>query len=209
MSLIILTSSFITLLLVANVIAVKLVTFGPWIVPAAVIAYPFSFLITDVIGEIYGKQTASRIVWIGFGANMLMLLLLYIGKIIPPAPVWTGQPAYEIILGSVHRVVLGSMFAYLVSQHHDVITFHAIRKLTKGKHLWLRNNVSTMISQAIDTVIFISIAYAGIVSGSVLVQMMIGQYVIKVIVAIIDTPLCYGLVWLFRKHPILSSSIQG
>ena len=120
-------------------IVVKLINIGIWVVPVAVIAYPLTFLITDVTSELYGRRTATRVIWLGFATNVLMVILVYVGKIIPPASLWEGQNAYETMLGSVPRIVLALMLAYLVSQHHDVFAFHFWKKLTKGRFLWLRN----------------------------------------------------------------------
>ncbi len=202
MALVSLSMAFATLLVVANIIAGKLISVGMWVVPVAVIAYPLTFLVTDTIAELYGRRIATRIVWAGFAVNVLMVALVYVGKIIPPASFWEGQDAYNTILGSVPRIVLASMLAYLVSQHHDVFAFHLWRKLTKGKWLWLRNNASTMVSQGIDTLIFISIAFVGVVQTDVLIEMIVVQYVIKLIIALVDTPLCYALVWLIRRRGV-------
>lgn len=122
-----------------------------------------------------------------------------VGKVIPPADFWEGQDAYNAILGSVPRIVLASMVAYLVSQHHDVFAFHFWRRLTNGRFLWLRNNASTMVSQGIDTVLFITIAFAGTVPLDILGSMLATQYVIKLLIAVADTPLCYALVKLVRR----------
>ncbi len=200
MILTVLAALFTTCLLVANIIAVKLVSIGGWIVPAGVIAYPLTFLFTDVITELYGRRVATRVIWIGFSASVLMLALVYGGKLLPPAVFWEGQAAYDTILGMVPRLVLASMVAYLVSQHHDVVAFHFWRNKTGGRFLWLRNNASTMVSQALDTGLFITIAFWGIVPGEVLVNMLVMQYVIKLIIAAGDTPFCYLLVALLRKR---------
>ena len=196
--------AFATLLVVANIIAGKLISVGMWVVPVAVIAYPLTFLVTDTIAELYGRRVATRIVWVGFAVNVLMVILIYLGKIIPPASFWEGQDAYNAILGSVPRIVLASMVAYLASQHHDVFAFHFWKNVTKGRFLWLRNNASTMVSQGIDTLLFISIAFVGTVPLQVLLNMIVGQYIIKLVIAVIDTPLCYGLVTLIRRTDIIS-----
>ena len=201
MALTVLAMSFVTLLVVANVIAVKPVALGGWVLPAGTIAYPFTFLVTDTISELYGRRIATRVVWYGFGLSVAMLVLIYVAKALPAADFWEGQNAYESILGSIPRVVLGSMAAYLVSQNSDVLMFHRVRKATHGRHLWLRNNVSTVVSQAIDTVIFISIAFAGTVPGGVIWNMMATQYAIKVGIAVLDTPLVYTLVNWIRSRP--------
>ena len=202
MALVSLSMAFATLLLVANIIAVKLISIGEWIVPVAVIAYPLTFLVTDIINELYGRHTATRVVWIGLAVNVLMVILIYVGKIIPPASLWEGQEAYTTMLGAVPRIVLASMVAYLVSQHHDVFAFDFWRRRTKGRFLWLRNNASTMVSQGIDTLLFISIAFVGIVPTHVLLNMILGQYIIKLCIAVADTPLCYALVNLIRRKGV-------
>ena len=198
MILILLATLFTPSLLVANIIAVKLVSIGGWTVPAGVIAYPLTFLFTDVISELYGRRIASRVVWIGFGANLLMVALVFGGKLLPPAPIWEGQSAYDATLGMVPRIVLASMTAYLISQHHDVFAFHFWRRKTKARFLWLRNNASTMVSQGLDTGLFITIAFWGTVPTEILLNMLLTQYVIKLIIAVFDTPFCYLLVALLK-----------
>jgi len=198
MILAVLATLFTTCLLVANIIAVKLISIGGWVVPAGVIAYPLTFLFTDVISELYGRRIASKVVWVGFGANLLMVVLVFGGRLLPPAPFWEGQPAYESILGMVPRIVLASMVAYLISQHHDIFAFHFWRRKTKGRFLWLRNNASTMVSQGLDTGLFIPIAFWGIVSTETLLNMLLTQYVIKLAIAACDTPFCYLLVALLK-----------
>ena len=124
MPLVALAMTFATLVVVANVIAVKLLDVNGWAVPAGVLAYPFTFLVTDTISELYGRKTATKLVWMGFVVSALMVLLVYVAKILPAAGFWEHQEAFETILGSVPRVVLASLTAYLISQHGDVILFH-------------------------------------------------------------------------------------
>jgi uncharacterized integral membrane protein (TIGR00697 family) len=200
MILAVLATLFTTCLLVANIIAVKLISIGGWVVPAGVIAYPLTFLFTDVISELYGRRIASRVIWVGFGANLLMVVLVFGGRLLPPAPFWEGQPAYESILGMVPRIVLASMVAYLISQHHDIFAFHFWRQKTKARFLWLRNNASTIVSQGLDTGLFIPIAFWGIVPTEVLLNMLLTQCVIKLVIAVCDTPFCYLLVALLKDR---------
>ena len=198
MILVVLATLFTTCLLVANIITAKLISIGGWVVPAGIIAYPLTFLFTDVIAELYGRKVTSKVVWVGFGANILMVVLVFCGGLLPPASFWGGQEAYESVLGMVPRIVLASMVAYLISQHHDVFAFHFWRKKTKARFLWLRNNASTMVSQGLDTGIFITIAFWGLVPTGILVKMLVSQYLIKLIIAACDTPFCYLLVGLLK-----------
>lgn len=200
MLLAVLVAAFTTCLLVANIITVKLVAVGGWIVPAGVIAYPLTFLFTDVISELYGRKTAVRVVWIGFGASLLMLLMIYLARLLPGAAIWEGGAAYEAVLGMVPRVVLASMLAYLVSQHHDVVAFHFWRRVTGGRYLWLRNNASTVVSQALDTTIFIAVAFWGLVPPEVIWNLMLTQFLIKIGIAVLDTPFVYLMVAQLRRR---------
>lgn len=190
--------SFASLLLVANIVAVKPVELNGWILPAGIIAYPFTFLVTDTISELYGRKVATHVVWYGFGLSIAMVILVYTARILPAAGFWLDQDSYDTILGSVPRIALGSMIAYLISQHTDVVMFHALRRLTNSRHLWIRNNASTTVSQALDTILFISIAFGGAVPVSILWNMMATQYVIKVGIAALDTPIVYALVGVIK-----------
>jgi len=202
MMLAILASFFVSLLIVSNIIAGKLLQIGDWVLPAGILAYPLTFLISDTIAEVYGRKTTTRIIWVGFATSLLMVLIIYMASIFPAAPFWENQEAFDLILGSVPRIVLASMVAYLVSQYHDVIAFHFWKNFTNGRYLWLRNNASTMMSQAVDTVLFVTIAFAGTLDFSVIINMILTQYVVKILIAIVDTPLVYVLVSQVRRYQV-------
>lgn len=192
--LILLTGLFVTALIAANIIAAKLFVLGSVVLTVGIITYPITFLLTDTISEVWGKKRATQVVWMGFLANIFMLGVLYIARILPPAPFWPHQEAFDLILGAVPRIVIASLVAYIVSQTHDVWSFHFWRHKTGGKHLWLRNNVSTMTSQLIDSVIFVTVTFYGSMPNDALVTMIITQYMVKLVIAVLDTPFCYMLV---------------
>ena len=191
-----------SLVVIANVIAGKIVVFGPFTVPAAVIVYASTFLLTDILSEKWGKQQARKAVWAGFYANLLLVVAMFIAvnwKAAPFAAEYADK--FASVLGLVPRITIASMVAYLLSQHHDVFAFHKWKEKTGGKHLWLRNTASTVVSQAIDTCIFITIAFYGVVD---IVPLLIGQYVIKLQIAVMDTPFMYGVIWLIDRVPTVS-----
>ncbi len=185
---------FMACLLGANIVAVKLIDVAGWALPAGIILYPITFLLTDTISEIFGRRQATFVVWIGFFGNIILVISIYVAEAIPAPVFWENQEAYSTILGAVPRIVVGSMVAYLISQNLDVIGFHFWKRATSGRMLWLRNNASTMVSQSIDTVIFVLIAFAGVVPNSVLWEMIWMQYLFKLGIAAIDTPILYALV---------------
>lgn len=186
-----LLSTFIALIVVSNVITGKLIQVGRFTLPGATLFYPFTFLLTDIVGEIWGKERGFRLVLWGFYGNMILLL----GSVFilwAPAPgFFEHQDAYRVVLGATPRIVLGSMVAYLVSQYHDVWSFAFWKEKTRGKHKWLRNNLSTMVSQLMDTGIFTLIAFYGVVPNPALLQIATSQYLFKFLIALIDTPFFY------------------
>lgn len=190
-NLMLLNSIFITTLIVANIVASKVVTFGGFVLPAAVVAYPLTFLMTDVIGEIWGKEEANRTVRNGFICQAISLILIVLAILLPVAPFADNQAEFQAVLGQSFRVVLASMVGYLVAQCNDVLIFHKLKEKCDGKHKWLRNNVSTLASQLLDTAIFITIAFWGTVPS--IATMILSQYVIKAIYALLDTPFFYLL----------------
>ncbi|RKD29576.1 transporter [Thermohalobacter berrensis] len=193
-----LASIFIALLVVSNIIASKIIMVGNLIGPAAVLCYALTFAISDTIAEIWGKERTKYVVTLGFLASVISAIMIKIAILMPPAPFWQNQQEYKLILGSNIRIVIASMLAYLTSQYHDVWAFHFWKKLTNEKHLWIRNNLSTLVSQMIDTIIFIVVAFYG--TGTPLMSIIIGQYTIKLIIAICDTPLVYILVNFVKRY---------
>ncbi|MDK2781592.1 MAG: queuosine precursor transporter [Archaeoglobi archaeon] len=200
----ILIGVFASLTVLSNIIAFKLVTFGPFIVPSAVIAYSTTFLITDILSEFYGKKTALKAVHSAILANVLMVAIIFIALSWPPAPLMSSDAlsSFNSVFSFAPRVIGASLIAFVVSQHHDVIAFHFWKKKTEGKHLWLRNNASTMVSQLLDTAIFITIAFYGLPSA-VLLNMIFGQYLVKLLIAALDTPFIYLASFVMREKSSL------
>lgn len=191
-NLILLNAVFVTSLVISNVLSSKIVLlFGALTVPAAVVAYPLTFLMTDVIGELWGKDEANRTVRLGIFCQLLSLGMILIAISLPVAPFADNQTAYASVLGSTFRIVAASLLAYVCSQSWDVWVFHRIRDAYIRRHgsiqggRWLWNNLSTMSSQLIDTALFITLAFYGEVPD--LPGMILSQYAIKLIYAALDT----------------------
>lgn len=182
---------FLATVIVSNIVAAKVVSFGGLVIPAAIVGYPISFLMTDVIGEIWGKKEASRTVRLGLMCQLLSLTLIGLSIILPVAPFADNQAEFQSIMGQSFRVVAASLTAYMLAQLNDVYIFHKLKEKTNGKHKWLRNNLSTMASQLIDTAIFITIAFYGTVPN--ILTMIVSQYLVKFVYAILDTPFFYLL----------------
>jgi len=153
--------------------------------------YGTVFFSTDLLSEVYGKREARRCVWLGFIAMGLVLLWMAFGLSFVPAASDMSHDSLQQVFGVLPRIAAGSLIAYLVSQHHDVSAFHFWRRRTGGRHLWLRNCASTMVSQAIDSLLFCFIALWGLYSTGIWLEILITTYVLKWLVAVLDTPFIY------------------
>lgn len=188
---------FVSLLVISNIVAVKIISVSKLVGPAAVIFYGLTFAISDILAEIWGKERVKYVIKLGFIVTLLSAIIIRISILLPTAPFWTDQAEYELILGSNIRIVIASMVAYLISQFHDIWAYHFWRKITKEKYLWIRNNLSTVVSQMIDTIVFIIIVFYG--TDSPILSMIVGQYLVKIALAVLDTPLVYLAVELIHK----------
>ena len=187
----------------ANLLSAKIITIGGVFVPAGILAYACSYPLTDVICELWGPRPARRVVLIGFLALLLVWLLTTLALHWPAAPFWDGQAAYQQTLGPTARIILASIVAYLISQSIDVWLFARLKTHFRGRHLWLRNNLSTLCAQSIDSVLFISIAFGGVLP---LAPLIFGQLLVKFGIALLDTPLVYLLVRLINPSPPATQS---
>ncbi|OCA82287.1 transporter [Bacillus sp. FJAT-27225] len=204
-----LNGAFVGLLIFANIVAVKLFSIGSWaILPAAVIVYVFTYPIIDVIVEVYGKKAGQRTVQAGLITQVVALVFISITVALPAAPVFTEQQSFETILNGSFRVIIASLVSYAISQNLDVLVFNKLKKRHGQKKLWLRNNAAVMLSQLVDTTIFIAIAFYGTVPVAVLGTMIVTQYIFKFFASIAITPLVYFLVSLIRKREAMDTA-QG
>ena len=194
---------FIASLVTCNLIANKFVTvdlgFKVFIVSAGILPYPLTFLVTDLISELYGQKKANLVVFAGFIASMFVLLFLWLGgqfNAIPESLV--SDDIYNSVFRNAWRIIAASMIAYLFAQFIDVRIFHFWKKLTNGKHLWLRNNGSTVASQLVDTILVICILFAGVWSTDQIFSAIIDGWLFKMLMALIDTPIIYGIIYLLK-----------
>jgi hypothetical protein len=194
---------FVTCLITANIIIAKQISIGGIILPAAIVIFPISYIIGDILTEVYGYQQARRVIWLGFLCNLIAVLAIWIGKILPPAPVFEAQAAYERILGSTPRFLLASFVAYLAGEFTNSFVLAKMKILTKGRWLWTRTIGSTLVGQGVDTLIVLTIAFAGVLSFPVLGIMILSHWLVKSAYEVIATPLTYVVVgYLKRKEGI-------
>jgi len=183
-------------------------------VPVGILVYPITFLATDLLSELYGKEKTQRVVWMGFFMNIFLIAAMSLSHFLPDSTGISGatstfESVYQFMIGNT----LASMFAYLTAQSIDVKLFHFWKKLTKGKHLWLRNNGSTMVSQLVDSTAILSILYfAGNLGDAVnsigaLTILIINSYLFKFLFALLDTPIFYWATYKLRAHLAINDDI--
>jgi uncharacterized integral membrane protein (TIGR00697 family) len=190
---------FVTCLITANITAVKLVDVLGFIVPAAVLIFPVSYITGDVLTEVYGYRQARRVIWLGFFCNALMVAAIWAGQILPPASFWDAQPAYERILGYTPRLLLASLLAYLVGEFANSFVLAKMKIATRGRWLWMRTIGSTLVGQGLDSAVFLTLAFAGTIPTTALAGAVVTQWLAKSAYETLATPFTYLVVNLLKR----------
>jgi len=215
---------FVVMFILTNIIGVKLFyalpktfpsgLFGePFTLTSGIITYPITFLCTDIVSEVYGRRRADLMVFVGFFMSFVMLALVLLVMALPGSPVWVNprfgfhsvaemQNAFESVMTLPGTLIFGSMFAYMVAQLTDNRLFHFWRRVTRGRHLWVRNNGSTIVSQLVDTIIVntIFLGFGLHLPAAVMAKIIVSNYLFKLVIALLDTPLCYAGVYLVKRY---------
>jgi queuosine precursor transporter len=183
---------FVTALVVSNVIAVKLVEISGHVFPAGLVIFPLSYLLADVLTEVYGFRAVRAVIWLGFGCNLVALGAIQAAIHLPPAAFWPSQAAYEDVLGFTWRIFLASLAAYLVGELANAIVLAKMKVATDGRFLWTRTIGSTIVGQGLDSLVFVTVAFAA--TGPPLVDPILTTWAIKVAWETAATPLTYAIV---------------
>ncbi len=194
---VIVSAIFVTCLISANIIAVKVISLGPFFLPAAVVVFPLSYIFGDILTEVYGYRWARRIIWLGFLCNLIFVFFAWIGQILPPAPFWEGQTAYKSILGYTPRLLAASFFGYFAGEFLNSFVLAKMKIMTRGRWLWSRTISSTIIGEGMDTVIFITLAFFG--TPSFVPIMILYHWLWKVGIEVAATPITYLVVRYLKK----------
>lgn len=191
---------FVTVLLVSNIVAAKFFAIGPLRVSTAQMLFPLTYIFGDIFTEVYGYAASRRAIWYGFFASFLLVVLTYVAVIVPPAPEYADQTAFATIFKPVGRIVAASLLAYWCGEFANSFTLAKLKLLTKGKYLWTRTIGSTVIGQAVDTTVVMFAAFYGTRSTTVIVQLIISGYVIKVVYETLMTPATYAVVNFLKRR---------
>jgi len=185
---------FVTCLITANIIIVKQISLGDIVLPAGIVIFPLSYVFGDILTEVYGYRRARQVIWLGFLCNLITVIAIWLAQILPSAPVFDAQSAYERILGSTPRFLLASFLAYLAGEFTNSFVMAKMKILTRGKWLWTRTVGSTVAGQGIDTLVVLGIAFWGVLPLPVLAVMGLSHWIAKITYEALITPLTYFIV---------------
>ena len=202
--------AFVTILLISNIVAPKLVeagpyhlgivTLGPFLLSGAQILFPLTYIFGDIFTEVDGYAASRRAIWIGFFSSVLLAVVATIIVAMPPATAWQGQDAYEYVLGFLPRIVTASLVAFLVGEFANAYVMSRMKVMTAGRHLWMRTIGSTIVGQAVDSFLVILIAFGGTQPWPVLLNLMVSGYIAKVLFEVAATPLTYLAVGFCKRQ---------
>ena len=197
---VVLVALFITCLITANIIAVKLISIFGLVVPVAIIIFPISYILGDVLTEVYGYRQARRVIWLGFSCNLILVLAIWLGQLLPAASFWDGQTAYERILGYTPRILAASFLAYLLGEFSNSFVLAKMKIATNGRWLWTRTIGSTLVGQGLDSLVFITLAFVGTIPPAALISAILTQWLGKSMYEAAVTPLTYKVVNFLKRY---------
>jgi uncharacterized integral membrane protein (TIGR00697 family) len=196
-----LTTAFVVVLLVSNLVAQKVCLIGPFAISGAILLFPVTYIFGDVFTEVYGFAASRRAIWLGFFGTALLYLMGAITIALPSAPGWHNQQAFSIVFGFIPRILAASLLAFLAGEFANSYTMARLKLLTKGSKLWTRTIGSTIVGQAIDTTLVVFLTFIGTIPLKVLGNMIVTGYLLKVGYEILATPLTYLVInWLKRSE---------
>ncbi len=194
-----LVALFVTCLIAANITAVKLISLYGLLLPAAIVIFPVSYILGDVLTEVYGFRQARRVIWLGFLCNLIVVAAIWIGLVLPAASFWDGQEAYERILGAAPRILAASFLAYLVGEFANAFVLAKMKIATEGRYLWARTIGSTLVGQGLDSLLFITLAFAGVIPLGALATAIVTQWLVKSAYEAAATPVTYLVVGYLKR----------
>jgi len=195
----VITAAFVAVLLISNIASTKILEFGPFTFDGGTLLFPLSYIFGDILTEVYGYARTRRVIWLGFLAAGLMAGTLALVGALQPAHGWTNQEAYDAVLGQTPRIILGSLAGYWAGEFSNSIVLATMKVATRGRWLWTRTVGSTLVGQALDSSIFLLVAFGGTLSWPTLTAVLLSNYVFKCSVEILFTPATYSIVRFLKR----------
>ena len=191
---------FVSILLISNIASTKIVDFVWFTFDGGTLLFPLSYIFGDILTEVYGYRQARRVIWLGFLCNLVAVIAIWLGQVLPPASFWNGQAAYERILGYTPRLLLASFVAYLLGEFANAFVMAKMKIATKGRWLWSRTISSTLIGEGLDSLVFMTIAFVGEIPTTQLASAIVTQWLAKSAYEACVTPLTYAAVNFLKRR---------
>ncbi|MBN1399196.1 MAG: queuosine precursor transporter [Anaerolineae bacterium] len=186
--------AFVAVLMTSNVASAKIVVLGPFTFDGGTLLFPLSYIFGDILTEVYGYSRSRRVIWAGFAATLLMALVYALVGALPPAEGWEHQEAYQAILGATPRIVVASLIAYFLGEFSNSWVLAKLKLITRGRWLWTRTIASTLLGEGVDTLLFVTIAFYGLLPHPLLISVIVSNYLFKCGLEALFTPLTYRIV---------------
>ncbi len=195
----VITGLFVGVLILSNILAAKIVRLGPFVFDGGTLLFPLSYIFGDLLTEVYGYKESRKVIWTGLAALVLMSLNIWIIGALPADPSWALQKAYDDILSMLPRIALASVIGYFAGEYSNSVVLSRMKIFTKGRWLWARTIGSTLVGELADTLLFVTIAFAGTYPGPVLIAMILSNYLFKCGIEAAFTPLTYRVIALVKR----------
>lgn len=196
----IISSIFVGVLILSNILATKMVQLGPFVFDGGTLLFPISYIFGDVLTEVYGYKQSRKVIWTGFAMLILATLNIWIIGALPAEESWTLQSDFNNILLQMPRIAIASILGYFSGEYSNSVVLSKLKVHTKGKHLWMRTIGSTLVGELLDSVIFVAVAFAGIYDTSVLIVMAFSNYLFKTCIEAVFTPITYAVITFTKKQ---------
>lgn len=193
------TAAFVAVLLISNVASTKILVLGPFTFDGGTILFPLAYIFGDVLTEVYGYARSRRVIWTGFALLAAAAVIFAAVDALPPAADWELQESFHTILGQVPRIAVGSLLAYFAGEFTNSIVLAKLKVITEGRWLWVRTIGSTLLGEGVDTSIFLLVAFAGVLPTNLLWTVFLSNYIFKVGVEALFTPVTYAVVGFLKR----------
>ena len=203
------TALFAVILIVSNIASTKITAFWGLTLDAGTLLFPLSYIFGDILTEVYGYAASRRVIWIGFVGSFLASAIFMLVAVLPSAPDWGNQDAYMAILGLTPRIVAASLLAYLVGQFANSYVLARMKVMTEGKWLAARTIGSTLVGELLDSAIFVVAAFFGVFTNDIIVPLIVSNYIFKVGVEVVFTPLTYAIVAYLKRTECVDTYDRG
>jgi queuosine precursor transporter len=195
----VITGLFVGVLILSNILAAKMVRLGPFVFDGGTLLFPLSYIFGDVLTEVYGYRESRKVIWTGLAMLLVMSLNIWLIGSLPSDPSWKLQGSYNDILATVPRIALASVLGYFAGEYSNSVVLSKMKLITKGKWLWTRTIGSTLVGELADTLLFVTVAFAGSYPTSVLIAMILSNYLFKCSIEAAFTPITYKVVGLVKR----------